>query len=79
MRSDTESTPSVTEVKRTLEWPLGVLKPVTGNVHEGCGRERRRCLLGRGHDPGRSCILDPGLLDNRTDISRLYLDVAESG
>jgi hypothetical protein len=59
------------EVERTLERLPGVLSPMAGDMHEGCGRENRRRLLGCGHGPGRGCILDARAVRDAGDFGHL--------
>jgi hypothetical protein len=61
----------VAKVERALQWLAGVLKPVAGDVHERCGRERRRRLPGCGHGPGRGCILDARAVRDSRDFGHL--------
>jgi hypothetical protein len=69
----------IAEMERAVERLRRVLESMTRDVYEGCGWERRRRLRSLRHRLGRGCILDPGFLDNRADISHLRLDLAERG
>jgi hypothetical protein len=50
-----------------------VRESMAGNMHEGRGPERRRRVLGRGHNPGRDRILDAHSIGDFDDSRHLCL------
>jgi hypothetical protein len=70
---------AVTEIERAVEWLPRVLESMTRDVHQGCGWERCRRCLWRGHRPGRGRILDAFSVRDSGNFGHFSLHIRKSG